>query len=66
VADTNLSEREMEILKLLVDGLDYKSIADKLFIAPNTVRKHISNIYEKLHVSSKAQAIKVAVKKRWV
>jgi DNA-binding NarL/FixJ family response regulator len=61
-----ISEREMEILKWMVNGLDYKAIADKLIISPNTVRKHIGNIYEKLHVNSKAQAIRLAIKKRWV
>ena len=55
----NLSKRELEVLNLLVDGLDYKAIAADLEISPNTVRKHISNIYEKLHVSSKAQAIRM-------
>jgi DNA-binding NarL/FixJ family response regulator len=57
-----LSKREIEVLKLLVDGLDYRNIADKLFLSTHTVRKHIANIYDKLHVSSKAQAIKIATK----
>ena len=61
----NLSEREMQVLKLLVDGLDYKNIAEKLDISPNTIRKHIDNIYKKLHVTSRAQAVTIAVKKRW-
>ncbi len=58
----NLSEREMEVLKLTVDGYDYKAVADKLYLSPHTVRKHIANIYQKLHVSSKAQAIKIVTK----
>lgn len=61
-----LSEREMDILKGLVQGLDYKSVAEKLFISPHTVRTHITNIYKKLHVSSKSQAIMLAVKNKWV
>jgi DNA-binding NarL/FixJ family response regulator len=61
-----LSEREIEIVKLMVDGHDYKAIASKLFISPNTVRVHISKIYEKLHVNSKAQAIQMAHKYKWV
>ncbi len=69
VADTNngydLSEREMQILHLIVDGLNYNQIAEKIFISPHTVRKHISNIYEKLHVSNKTAAIKIALKKNW-
>ncbi len=61
----NLTEREMQVLKHLVDGLDYKQIAEKLDISPNTIRKHIDNIYKKLHVTSRAQAVTIAVKKRW-
>ncbi len=61
-----LSERETEILLHMVNGLDYKKIADKLFISPLTVRTHISKIYDKLHVNSKAQAIQLAHKYNWV
>ncbi len=61
-----LSEREIEILRLMAEGLDYKKIADKIFISPLTVRTHTSNIYEKLHVNSKAQAIQIAHKLKWV
>jgi DNA-binding CsgD family transcriptional regulator len=42
-----LSKSEMDILRLLVDGLDYKVVANQLFISPHTARKHIANIYEK-------------------
>ena len=55
-----LSEREKEILQLICSGLDYKEIATKIFISRNTVKKHIFNIYNKLHVNSKAQAMRVA------
>ncbi len=55
-----VSSREIEVLQLLVDGYNYKDIGDKLFISYNTVKKHVANIYEKLHVTSKAQAIKVS------
>jgi DNA-binding CsgD family transcriptional regulator len=55
-----LSEREKEILQLLSQGLDYKEIGNRLFISPNTVRKHTNNIYQKLHVNSKAQALRIA------
>jgi DNA-binding NarL/FixJ family response regulator len=50
---------------LLVKGYDYKIIAEKLFLSSHTVRKHIANIYAKLHVTSKAQAINLVHKKRW-
>jgi DNA-binding NarL/FixJ family response regulator len=61
-----LSEREMEILRLLTSGNDYKAIAETLFISPLTVRTHITKIYEKMHVHSKAQAIQMAHKLKWV
>ncbi|MBN8855449.1 MAG: hypothetical protein BGO55_27555 [Sphingobacteriales bacterium 50-39] len=61
-----LTARETEILKLTVDGYEYKTIAEKLFLSSHTVRKHIANIYNKLHVSSKAQAIKIATKNRLI
>ena len=64
--DYALSDRETEILKLTVDGYGYKMIAEKLFISNHTVRKHISNIYNKLHVSSKAQAIKIATNNKLI
>lgn len=64
-ADTLLSTREIEILKGLVAGHDYKAIAELLFISPHTVRKHIANIYEKLHVTNRAQAVGMALRKRW-
>jgi DNA-binding NarL/FixJ family response regulator len=65
-ADSLLSDREMEILKEMVTGKNYKAIGEKLFISPLTVRKHISNIYEKLHVNSRAQVINLAYKNRWI
>lgn len=61
-----LSEREIDILKLMVEGFDYKKIAKQLFISPFTVRAHTRKIYEKLHVHSKAQAIQLAHKYKWV
>lgn len=57
--DYNLTEREKEVLTYLVEGLEYKEIGIKMIISPNTIRNHISNIYKKLHVTSKTQAIRV-------
>ena len=62
----NLSEREKEILSCLVKGMSYKLIADACFISIDTVRGHIRNIYEKLHVHSKGEAIAAAIKDRIV
>ncbi|MFT3980825.1 MAG: response regulator transcription factor [Ferruginibacter sp.] len=64
--NAGLSDREMEILKEMVSGKNYKSIGEKLFISPLTVRKHAAHIYEKLHVNSRAQAINIAYKKKWI
>jgi DNA-binding NarL/FixJ family response regulator len=58
--DFNLSKREIEILELISHGDNYHQIAEKLFISPNTVRKHIENIYSKLQVHNKVEAIQVA------
>ena len=52
-----LSQRENEVLQYLAKGLLYKEIADKLSISPSTVRQHIHNIYDKLHVQNRAEAI---------
>ncbi|MCX7985182.1 MAG: response regulator transcription factor [Bacteroidetes bacterium] len=56
-----LSNREIEILELLEKGYDYKKIADQLFISPSTVRKHLENIYHKLQVHNKMQAVRKAI-----
>lgn len=52
-----LTDREKEILELLSQGLLYKEIADQKFISIDTVKKHVGNIYRKLHVSNKVEAI---------
>ena len=52
-----LSDREQEILNLLAAGLRNKEVADKLSVSPMTVKSHIYNIYQKLHVSSRIEAI---------
>ena len=62
--DYNLSDREKEVLQLLVDGYSYKMIASQMFIAIDTVRSHIKKIYEKLHVNSKSEAVARAFKDR--
>ena len=58
----NLTEREKEILSCLVEGMSYKLIADKCFITVDTVGGHIRNIYEKLQVHSKSEAVAKAIK----
>jgi len=57
-----LTKREIEILNLLVEGIDNHAISDKLFISFDTVRNHIRHIYEKLQVHSKSQAVVKALR----
>ena len=52
-----LSQRELEVLRLIADGATNKEIADELVLTVNTVKRHISNIFGKLHVSNRVQAI---------
>jgi len=61
-----LSQRETEVLQLLCDGENYKTIAAALFVSTNTVKAHIKNIYEKLHVHNRAEAVGAALKNRLV
>jgi len=61
-----LTEREKEILLHTINGYDAKRIAGILDISVLTIRKHIANIYQKLHVNSKAQIISLAHKNNWV
>jgi DNA-binding NarL/FixJ family response regulator len=62
----DLTQREQEILTLLVQGLQYKEIGYQLGISANTAKKHVINIYDKLHVNSRAQVINIAHKKNWI
>lgn len=59
----NLTDREMEILKMLVQGKLYKEIGSLLGISTNTAKKHVMNIYSKLHVNNKIQALQFAQQK---
>jgi DNA-binding NarL/FixJ family response regulator len=62
----DLSERELEILSLLVKGLSYKMIADAAGISWHTVNGHFKKIYEKLHVHSATEAVKKAIDNKLV
>ncbi|MEN9299788.1 MAG: hypothetical protein RLZZ429_2101 [Bacteroidota bacterium] len=64
--DYDLSEREKQVLQLLVNGYSYKMIASEMFIAIDTVRSHIKKIYEKLHVNSKSEAVAKAFRNKIV
>lgn len=62
--DYQLTKREIEVLDHLSKGLNYGEIADNLFISAGTVRKHIENIYRKLQVRNKLEAVNLARKER--
>lgn len=59
---TDLSSRELQILQLLVRGFSYKMIAAEISISVDTVRFHIKNIYDKLHVHSATEAVSKAIR----
>ena len=62
----NLSPREQDVLIGLTDGKSYKAIAADRFLSTETVRSHVKNIYEKLHVHSKAEAVAKAFREKLV
>ncbi len=64
--DYDLTAREKEVLELLVRGLTIKEIAEQLFLAFSTIDSHMRNIYSKLHVHSRTQAVVKALKERLI
>ncbi|MCB9231344.1 MAG: DNA-binding response regulator [Bacteroidia bacterium] len=58
--ETDLSERELDVLKLIAEGMSNQEISDKLFVSLNTVKTHTSNIYQKLDVKRRTQAVQKA------
>lgn len=64
--DFDLTKREIEILQHIAKGLTYKLIAENLFVSDKTIKKHIENIYSKLHVNSKYEAMKFAQRYNWI
>src|SRR5437667_10424854 len=61
-----LTDREMEVLKLVAQGLNNRDIAKKLYISENTVKNHIRNILEKLHLHSRMEAVVYAVREKMI
>src|SRR5512143_746259 len=64
--NTELSERELEILKLLATGLSNKEIASQLFLSVNTVKVHLRNIFAKLGVQSRTEATLIAIQQGYM
>ena len=62
--DSSLTEKEKQVVIGLVDGLSYKMIADRMSISVETVRFHIKNIYQKLHVQCGPEAVAKAMRER--
>lgn len=64
--ESPLSVREAEVLTAVSQGKSYTKIATELFVSKETVRSHIKNIYEKLAVNNKAEALKIASSNKWI
>ena len=64
VPTPRLTDREMEVLRLVAQGLNNRDIAKQLFISENTVKNHIRNILEKLHLHSRMEAVVYAVREK--
>jgi DNA-binding NarL/FixJ family response regulator len=61
-----LTERELEVLRVLATGRSNREIAEELFISPHTVQVHLRNIFAKLDVSSRVEAVAYAMRQGWV
>jgi two-component system NarL family response regulator len=61
-----LTEREMEVLKLVARGMNNRDIAKELFISENTVKNHVRNILEKLQIHSRMEAVMIAVREKLI
>ncbi len=65
-ARLDLTDRERDVLRCLVDGMSYKQAADALDVSPNTVRTHVKALYRKLQVQNVAEAVSRAIRQRLV
>ena len=57
--DKQLTDREIEVVELLLKGYTYRAIAERLVISENTMKYHVKNIYQKLNINSKMELIKI-------
>lgn len=61
-----LTDRELEVLRLAAGGLSNRQIADRLMVSPRTVQSHMANIFGKLQVGSRTEAVMMGLRKRWI
>jgi len=61
-----LTERELDVLRLAAQGLSNREIADQLIVSPRTVQSHMANIFGKLNVGSRTEAVMVGLKRGWI
>jgi two-component system NarL family response regulator len=61
-----LTEREMQVLRLVARGMNNRDIAKELYISENTVKNHVRNILEKLQIHSRMEAVMVAVREKLI
>jgi len=66
IAGNTLTERERDVLRAMVDGLNNNEIAEKLIVSLGTVKFHVSNIFQKLGVDSRVEAVKMAIEQKLV
>lgn len=64
--DSPLSEREVQVMQGVAEGKSYTRIADDLFLSKETIKSHIKNIFQKLDVNNKADAIRVVNARNWI
>jgi DNA-binding NarL/FixJ family response regulator len=64
--ESELSPRELDVLKLLAEGDSYKACADRLAVSIDTIRFHVRHIYERLHVHSRSGAVSKALRSGWI
>jgi two-component system NarL family response regulator len=66
VPPPRLTDREMEVLKLVAKGMNNRDIARELFISENTVKNHVRNILEKLQIHSRMEAVMIALRDKLI
>ena len=64
--EERLTYRELDVLELICQGMSYQEVAQKLFLSEKTVKNHLTNIFRKLHVSDRTQAVLYAIKNKMV